>query len=69
LVDTLTGASGKYVINSHRHCVCHLPSQGYGTTEFDMIEERLEALIAIGHKTMGDFLQGKTADHDKAHKL
>jgi hypothetical protein len=34
-----------------------------------MIEERLEALIAIGHKTMGDFLQGKTADHDKAHKL
>jgi predicted acylesterase/phospholipase RssA len=68
LVDTLTGASEIYVINSHRHCVCHLPSQGYGTTEFDMIEERLNALIAIGHKTMSDFLQGKTADTDKADK-
>ena len=65
LVDTLTGASTSYVIRSHRHRVCNLPAGGYGTTEFGMSDQRLNALVTIGRKTMGDFLEGLTAVPDK----
>jgi predicted acylesterase/phospholipase RssA len=58
LVDTLMGASDTYVIRSHRHCVCRLPAEGYGTTEFLMTDQRLNALVAAGHETMRLFLQG-----------
>ena len=62
LVDTLTGSTTSYVIRSHIHRVCNLPAGGYGTTEFGMSDQRLGALVDIGRKTMGDFLDGLTAD-------
>ena len=65
LVDTLTGASTSYIIHSHRHRVCRLPANGYGTTEFGMSEQRLNALIAIGRKTLGDFLVNLIDDPDE----
>ena len=62
LVDTLMKAGTSYIIESHRHRVCRLPAGGYGTTEFGMSDQRLNALVGIGAKTMGDFLQELTAD-------
>lgn len=56
LVDTLTGASTSYVIRSHRHRVCRLPAGGYGTTEFGMSEQRLNSLLTVGRKVLGEFL-------------
>jgi NTE family protein len=65
LVDTLTSARDKFVIAEIRDRVCRLPAQGYGTTEFDMNEQRTEALMAAGRKTMEAFLQERAADPDK----
>jgi predicted acylesterase/phospholipase RssA len=48
LVDTLTEAHDKQVIAANEALVCRLPAKGYGTTEFDMSEARMEALVAAG---------------------
>ena len=48
LADTVTGAHDKMVIEEYSHLVARLPAQGYGTTEFDMTEERREALVKAG---------------------
>lgn len=48
LADTVTGAHDKMVIEEYRHLVARLPAQGYGTTEFDMTDERREALVRAG---------------------
>ncbi|HEX5604530.1 MAG TPA: hypothetical protein VFX63_18340, partial [Pyrinomonadaceae bacterium] len=48
LADTVTGAHDKMVIEEYSHLVARLPAQGYGTTEFDMTDERREALVRAG---------------------
>jgi NTE family protein len=48
LVDTVTQAHDKMVIDAYSHVVCRLPARGYGTTEFDMSPERRDALVAAG---------------------
>jgi predicted acylesterase/phospholipase RssA len=48
LADTVTGAHDKMVIDEYSHLVVHLPAQGYGTTEFDMSDERRDALVRAG---------------------
>jgi NTE family protein len=50
LVDTMTQAHDKMVIDAFEHLVCRLPAQGYGTTEFDMSEGRQQALLAAGRQ-------------------
>jgi len=52
LVDTATGAHDKMVLDEHSHLVVRLPAQGYGTTEFDMSDERREALVRAGREAM-----------------
>jgi NTE family protein len=52
LVDTATGAHDKMIIDEYRHLVARLPAQGYGTTEFDMSDERRAALVAAGREAM-----------------
>jgi NTE family protein len=52
LADTLTGAHDKMVIDEYSHLVTRLPAQGYGTTEFDMTDERREALVKAGADAM-----------------
>ncbi len=37
------------------HLVVRLPAQGYGTTEFDMSDERRAALVEAGRSAMGDY--------------
>jgi predicted acylesterase/phospholipase RssA len=48
LIDTMTGAHDKMVIEEFEHLVVRLPAAGYGTTEFDMSDERRNALVAAG---------------------
>lgn len=52
LADTVTGAHDKMVIDEYSHLVARLPAQGYGTTEFDMTDERREALVKAGADAM-----------------
>jgi NTE family protein len=55
LVDTLTSAHDNVAIREHAKEICRMPAKGYGTTEFDMSNERLAALIAAGRKAMKEY--------------
>ncbi len=57
LVDTLTTAHDKLAIKAHEKEVCRLPAQSYGTTEFDMSDRRLQALIAAGRRAMQEHFE------------
>ena len=48
LVNTVTQARDKMVIDTFSDLVVHLPAKGYGTTEFDMSDERRVALVKAG---------------------
>jgi predicted acylesterase/phospholipase RssA len=61
LIDTMTNAHDKEVIDSLRNLVARLPAQGYGTTEFDMSPERREALVRAGHTAMEEYLARRQA--------
>jgi predicted acylesterase/phospholipase RssA len=52
LVNTATGAHDKMVMDEYSHLVAHLPARGYGTTEFDMADERRDALVRAGREAM-----------------
>ena len=56
LVDTATGAHDKMVIEEYNHLVARLPALGYGTTEFDMSDERRDALVRAGREAMTLYL-------------
>jgi predicted acylesterase/phospholipase RssA len=55
LIDTMTGAHDKMVIEEFEHLVVRLPAAGYGTTEFDMSDERRDALVAAGERAVGAY--------------
>ena len=55
LANTATTAHDKMVIEEFNHLVVRLPAQGYGTTEFDMSEERRNALVAAGQQAMANY--------------
>jgi NTE family protein len=55
LIDTMTGAHDKMVIEEFEHLVVRLPAAGYGTTEFDMSDERRNALVAAGERAVGAY--------------
>jgi NTE family protein len=57
LADTLTGAHDKMVIDEYNHLVARLPAQGYGTTEFDMSDERRDALVRAGADAMALYFE------------
>lgn len=56
LVETATGAHDKMVMDEYAHLVVHLPAAGYGTTEFDMSDERRRALVSAGREAMAMYL-------------
>jgi len=56
LVDTITTAHDKEIIESLSDLVVRMPARGYGTTEFDMSEERRAALVAAGRQYMRQYL-------------
>ena len=57
LVDTMTGARDNEVIRQHQAEICRIPAKGYGTTEFDMTADRLEALIEGGRQAMARYFE------------
>jgi predicted acylesterase/phospholipase RssA len=61
LVDTMSGAHDKMVIEEYEHLVVRLPAAGYGTTEFDMSDERRNALVAAGRDAMRLYLDSHLA--------
>ncbi len=58
LINTVLQAHDKMVIEAFDDLVVRLPAQGYGTTEFDMSDERREALVAAGRQAMRQFFDG-----------
>ena len=60
LIDTATGAHDKMVIEEYRHLVARLPAQGYGTTEFDMSDDRRDALVQAGRQALALYLDAPT---------
>jgi predicted acylesterase/phospholipase RssA len=61
LVNTMTGAHDKMVIEEYEHLVVRLPAGGYGTTEFDMSDERRNSLVAAGRNAMKQYLDAHPA--------
>ena len=57
LVNTMTNANDKTIIDAYKDGVCRLPAKGYETTDFDMSDARVAALIAAGTLTMQEFFQ------------
>lgn len=64
LVDTATQAHDKMVIEAFDYVVCRLPAKGYGTTEFDMSEERREALVAAGRRAAATYFDTIESEAD-----
>jgi NTE family protein len=57
LINTMTGARDKNVIDSIEKLVVRLPAKGYGTVEFDMTDERRECLVEAGRGVMREYLK------------
>jgi NTE family protein len=58
LINTMTQAHDKKVIDAYEHCVVRLPAKGYGTIEFDMNENRRDALVSAGRAATAAYFQG-----------
>ncbi|HMN28028.1 MAG TPA: patatin-like phospholipase family protein, partial [Caldilineaceae bacterium] len=56
LIDTAVSAHDKMVIEAFEHLVVRLPAAGYGTTEFEMSDDRRAALVAGGRAAMSAYL-------------
>jgi len=63
LVDTLTRAQDNEWIQRHEREICRLPAMGYGTTEFDMADARLAALVEAGRRAMAEHLRRIESAH------
>ena len=57
LIDTMTGAHDKMVIDEFEHLIVRLPAAGYGTTEFEMSDERRQALVKAGKRSTRDYFE------------
>ncbi|MBK8905636.1 MAG: patatin-like phospholipase family protein [Anaerolineaceae bacterium] len=55
LVNTMTNGYDKIIIDAYKDGVCRLPAQGYETTDFDMSDARIAALVTAGEQAMRDF--------------
>ncbi|MCA9934545.1 MAG: patatin-like phospholipase family protein [Ardenticatenaceae bacterium] len=55
LVNTVTNAHDKTVMDAYKDGVCRLPAKGYGTTDFGMSDKRVAALVAAGEATAREF--------------
>jgi predicted acylesterase/phospholipase RssA len=55
MVDTMTSARDKMLIEAFADLVARLPAHGYGSLEFDMSESRRDLLIAGGRQAMRDY--------------
>lgn len=58
LIDTMTTAHDKQVIETCERLVVRLPAAGFGTTEFHMSSKRCDALVAAGRRAMATYFEG-----------
>ena len=56
LADTMMEFHDLAAMETHKDQICRLPAKGYGTTEFDMSDARLQALIKAGRQAMKEYL-------------
>jgi predicted acylesterase/phospholipase RssA len=56
LINTMMQAHDKMVIEAFERLVVRLPAQGYGTTEFDMSDEKRTLLVSAGEQAMQEYL-------------
>lgn len=56
LIDTMMKAHDSFVIRDNEGKICRLPAKGYGTTEFDLSDARLQALVDAGRAAMKEYL-------------
>ena len=64
LIDAATQAHDKMVIEAFEDCVTRLPALGYGTVEFDMPDEKRDALIDAAYQATDEHLRTGEADRD-----
>ncbi|MDQ4078985.1 MAG: patatin-like phospholipase family protein, partial [Chloroflexota bacterium] len=57
LIDTMTQAHDKMVLEALEELVVRLPAEGYGTTEFDMSDERRATLIEAGRRATQQYFE------------
>jgi predicted acylesterase/phospholipase RssA len=62
LINTMTQAHDKMVIEAFEQYVARLPAKDYGTTEFDMSDERREALVAAGRKKTREYFDRRSGE-------
>jgi NTE family protein len=55
LINTMTQAHDKKVIEAYERLVIRLPAKGYGTIEFGMSAERRNALVSAGRNAAAQF--------------
>lgn len=60
LVDTMMGARDNSDMRRHAASTCRLPVRGYGTTEFDMDQAKITALVDAGAAAMEAHLDGRS---------
>jgi NTE family protein len=64
LIDTMTGAHDKMVIEAFENLVVRLPAAGYSTTEFDMSDTRRSSLVEAGRNAMASYLDNPPAERE-----
>jgi len=60
LANAATSAHDKMVIDEFSHLIARLPAAGYGTTEFEMSDERRMALVNAGRSAMAAYFDRQT---------
>jgi NTE family protein len=64
LINTMTQAHDKKVIDEYERLVIRLPAKGYGTIEFGMSEKRRNALVNAGRKAAERFFLKAEAEQE-----
>ncbi|MBS1857567.1 MAG: patatin-like phospholipase family protein [Acidobacteria bacterium] len=59
LIDTMMGAADNDEVRRHASEICRLPAKGYGTLEFGMQGERLDAYLAAARAAMTQHLTAR----------
>ena len=59
LIDTMMGAQDNDEMRARAPEICRLPVRGYGTTEFDMPDAKMAALVQAGHDITVQHLKGR----------
>ena len=65
LINTMTQAHDKKVIDEYERLVVRLPAKGYGTIEFGMNEERRNALVNAGRNAAAHYFKRLETEEER----